>query len=198
VGKFQQLVASFIGGFVVGFVKGWILSLVMLACIPPVVLTAGVVAKVLSNISSKGQASYSNAGNVVEQTIGSIKTVASFNGEKRAITSYNKLIHKAYKSTVEEGLTNGFGMGSVMFMFFSSYGLALWYGGKLVLAKGYTGGQVITVLLAIVTGAASLGGATPCMSGFAGGQSAAHRLFTTIKRKPEIDPDDNTVALQWL
>ncbi|CAM0884760.1 unnamed protein product [Alopecurus aequalis] len=189
VGKFQQLLASFIGGFVVGFVKGWLLSLVMLACIPPVVLTAGLVAKLLSNISSKGQASYSNAGNVVEQTIGTIKTVVSFNGEKRAITTYNKLIHNAYKTTIEEGLTNGFGMGSVLFMFFSSYGLALWYGGKLVPSKGYTGGQVITVLLAIITGAA-LGGATPCISSFAGGQSAAHRLFTTIKRKPNIDPND--------
>ena len=79
--------------------------------------------------------------------------VVSFNGEKKAIISYNKLIHKAYKTDVEEGLTNGFGMASVLFVFYSSYGLAIWYGGKLVLAKGYTGGQVITVLLAIMTGA---------------------------------------------
>jgi ATP-binding cassette, subfamily B (MDR/TAP), member 1 len=38
----------------------------------------------------------------------------------------------------------------------------------------------------------SLGNATPCMAAFAEGQSAAYRLFTTIKRKPEIDPDDQT------
>jgi ATP-binding cassette, subfamily B (MDR/TAP), member 1 len=38
----------------------------------------------------------------------------------------------------------------------------------------------------------SLGNATPCMAAFAEGQSAAYRLFTTIKRKPEIDPDDRT------
>ena len=69
--------ATFIGGFVVAFVKGWLLSLVMLACIPLVVIAAGAVAKVLSTISSKGQASYGDAGNVVEQTIGAIKTVSS-------------------------------------------------------------------------------------------------------------------------
>uniref|UniRef100_A0A453A7Z7 ABC transmembrane type-1 domain-containing protein n=2 Tax=Aegilops tauschii subsp. strangulata TaxID=200361 RepID=A0A453A7Z7_AEGTS len=74
VGKFQNLVAAFLGGFIVGFVKGWILSLVMLACVPPILFAAGVVAKVLSKISSRGQASYSNAGNIVEQTIGAIKT----------------------------------------------------------------------------------------------------------------------------
>ncbi|KAF8696114.1 hypothetical protein HU200_037004 [Digitaria exilis] len=192
VGKFQQLIATFIGGFVIAFVKGWLLSLVMLACIPPVVIAGGVVSKMLSKISSKGQTSYSDAGNVVEQTLGSIKTVVSFNGEKQAIAAYNKLIHKAYKSAVEEGITNGFGMGSVFFIFFSSYGLAIWYGGKLVLSKGYTGGDVINILFAIMTGAMSLGNATPCMAAFAEGRSAAYRLFTTIKRKPEIDPDDPT------
>jgi ATP-binding cassette subfamily B (MDR/TAP) protein 1 len=36
----------------------------------------------------------------------------------------------------------------------------------------------------------SLGNATPCMKAFSEGQSAAYRLFTTIKRKPEIDHDD--------
>ncbi|KAF6998259.1 hypothetical protein CFC21_014393 [Triticum aestivum] len=191
VGKFQSLVATFVGGFIVGFVKGWLLSLVMLASIPPVVLTGAVVAKLLSKISSRCQASYSAAGNVVEQTIGAIKTVVSFNGEKQAITTYNKLIHKSYKTAVEEGLTNGFGMGSAFFALFSSYGLAIWYGGKLALTKGYTGGQVITVILAIIIGAGTLGNAAPCMTAFVEGQSAAHRLFTTIRRKPKIDPDDN-------
>ncbi|KAM0921306.1 hypothetical protein ACQ4PT_006948 [Festuca glaucescens] len=192
VGKFLQLIASFIGGFVIAFLKGWLLSVVMLACIPPVVFAAAAVAKVLSTISSKGQQSYGDAGNVVEQTIGAIKTVASFNGEKHAIRAYNKFIHKTYKTTVKEGLANGIGMGSVFLIFFSSYGLVIWYGAKLILSKGYTGGKVITILFAIMTGAMSLGNATPCMTAFAQGQSAAHRLFTTIKRKPEIDPDDRT------
>lgn len=57
--------------------KGWLLSLVMLSCIPPVVIAGGVVSKMLSKISSKGRASYSYVGNIVEQTIGAIKTVSS-------------------------------------------------------------------------------------------------------------------------
>jgi len=122
----------------------------------------------------------------------SAKQVVSFNGEKQAIATYNKLIHKAYKTAVEEGITNGFGMGSVFFILFSSYGLAIWYGGKLILSKGYSGGDVINILFSIMTGAMSLGNATPCMAAFAEGQSAAYRLFATIKRKPEIDPDDPT------
>ena len=81
VGKFQQLIATFIGGFVIAFVKGWLLSLVMLACIPPVAIVVGIVSKMFSRISSKRQTSYSDAGNVVEQTLGNIKTVSSMHSD---------------------------------------------------------------------------------------------------------------------
>ena len=57
------------------FIKGWLLTLVMLCTIPPFVAAAGIVAKMLSKISSEGLASYSDAGDIVEQTIGSIRTV---------------------------------------------------------------------------------------------------------------------------
>lgn len=59
------------------FIKGWLLTLVMLSTIPPFVAAAGTVAKMLSKISSQGLASYSDAGDIVEETIGSIRTVGS-------------------------------------------------------------------------------------------------------------------------
>jgi ATP-binding cassette subfamily B (MDR/TAP) protein 1 len=66
---------------------------------------------------------------------------------------YRKFIKKAYRTDILEGLI-GFGMGSVFCIMFSCYGLAFWYGGKLIVDKGYTGGKIITVLLAVLTGAA--------------------------------------------
>jgi len=79
--------------------------------------------------------------------------VVSFNGERQAIALYNKFIHKAYKAAVQEGITNGIGRGSVFFIFFASYGLAIWYGGKLILSKGYSGGDIISILFAVMIGA---------------------------------------------
>ncbi|XP_072967585.1 ABC transporter B family member 11-like [Typha angustifolia] len=192
VGKFIQLVATFLGGFVIAFVRGWLLSLVMLSSIPPVVIAGAIMSWLVSKISSRGQARYSDAGNVVEQTIGSIRTVVSFNGEKQAIELYNKYIRKAYKSAVQEGTANGFGMGTVFMVLFCSYGLAVWYGSKLIIEKGYNGGAVINILFAVMTGAMSLGEATPCVTAFAAGQAAAYRIFEIIKRKPEIDAYDTS------
>nr|CAD1834786.1 unnamed protein product [Ananas comosus var. bracteatus] len=187
VGKFIQLVATFLGGFIIAFTKGWLLSLVMLSSIPPVVIAGATMSWFVSKMTSRGQATYSEAGNVVEQTIGSIRTVASFNGEKKAIALYNKFIRTAYLSAVQEGTASGLGMGTVFLVLFCSYALAMWYGSRLIINKGYTGGMVINVLFAVMTGAMSLGQATPCVTAFAEGQAAAYRMFETIKRKPEID-----------
>ncbi|KAB1228135.1 ABC transporter B family member 4 [Morella rubra] len=190
VGKFLQLVSTFIGGFIIAFIKGWLLTLVMLSSIPLLVTSGAVMSIILAKMSSRGQSAYAKAANVVEQTIGSIRTVASFTGEKLAIANYSKFLVKAYNSGVHEGLASGFGLGIVMLVVFCSYALAIWFGGKMILEKGYTGGEVLNVIIAVLTGSMSLGQASPCMSAFAAGQAAAFKMFETIKRKPEIDAYD--------
>ncbi|RLN29684.1 ABC transporter B family member 21 [Panicum miliaceum] len=97
-------------------------------------------------------AAYAEAAVVVEQTIGSIRTVASFTGEKRAVEKYSKSLKRAYSSGVREGLAAGVGMGIVMVLLFCGYSLGIWYGAKLILEKGYTGAQVMNVIFAVLTG----------------------------------------------
>jgi len=77
----------------------------------------------------------------------------SFNGEKQAVRTYNKFIRKAYESALQEGAVNGLGLGSVMAILFCSYGLAVWYGSKLIVERGYNGGMVISIIMAIMIGA---------------------------------------------
>ncbi|KAJ8632463.1 hypothetical protein MRB53_025799 [Persea americana] len=190
VGKFIQLISTFIGGFVISFIKGWLLALVMLSSIPPLAITGAVMAVMIEKMASHGQTAYAEAGVIVEQTIGSIRTVASFTGEKKAVHKYGMSLNTAYKSGVQEGFISGLGLGSVMFVLFCSYALAIWFGSRLILNNGYTGGDVVTVMLAVITGSMSLGQASPSLSAFGAGQAAAFKMFETIKRKPEIDAYD--------
>ncbi|WCJ27336.1 ABC transporter B family member 9 [Euphorbia peplus] len=191
-GKFIQLAATFIGGFVVAFAKGWRLTGVMLACIPLMVLSGGIMATTMSKMASRGQIAYAEAGNVVEQTVGGIRTVASFTGEKHAIRKYNEKLKIAYKASVQQGLASGLGLGAMIFIIFSTYGLAVWWGAQLVMHKGYTGGQVITIISAVMTGGLSLGQTSPPLNAFAAGKAAAYKMFETIKRNPKIDSYDTS------
>ncbi|KAF3553940.1 hypothetical protein F2Q69_00018144, partial [Brassica cretica] len=187
VGKAIQLLSTFVGGFVIAFLKGWLLTLVMLSSIPLLVMAGAGLAIVIAKTASRGQTAYANAAVVVEQTIGSIRTVASFTGEKQAISNYNKHLLTAYKAGVIEGGSTGLGLGTLFLVIFCSYALAVWYGGKLILDKGYTGGQVLNIIISVLTGSMSLGQASPCLSAFAAGQAAAYKMFETIERRPDID-----------
>jgi ATP-binding cassette subfamily B (MDR/TAP) protein 1 len=55
------------------------LALVVLACIPPSILSFATVSRLRAQISRKRQESYDDAGNIVEQTIGAIRTVGDSN-----------------------------------------------------------------------------------------------------------------------
>ncbi|KAJ9135937.1 hypothetical protein P3X46_033057 [Hevea brasiliensis] len=192
VGKFIQLSSTFFGGFIIAFVRGWLLSVVLLACIPLVAIVGGFMAMVMSKMSSRGQIAYAQAGNVVEQTIGAIRTVASFTGEKHAIKKYNDKLKVAYKTTVQQGLASGLGIGTMLLVVFSTYALAVWYGSKLIMNNDYNGGQVITIIMSIMTGGMSLGQTSPSLNAFAAGQAAAYKMFETINRIPKIDPYDTS------
>ncbi|KAF7852170.1 hypothetical protein BT93_L0559 [Corymbia citriodora subsp. variegata] len=190
VGKFIQLVSTFVGGFVIAFINGWQLTLVMLITIPLLVIAGGAMSPIISEEAFRGQSAYAKAANVVEQTIGLIRTVASFTGEKRAIANYSRFLADAYISGVHEGLATGLGFGIVMLIIYGGYALAIWYGAKLILDKGYNGGTVINVIMAILNGSLSLGQASPCVSAFADGRAAAYKMFEIIHRKPEINSFD--------
>ncbi|RHN52564.1 putative xenobiotic-transporting ATPase [Medicago truncatula] len=192
VGKFLQLGSTFFGGFVIAFIKGWRLALVLLACVPCIVVAGAFMAMVMAKMAIRGQVAYAEAGNVANQTVGSMRTVASFTGEKKAIEKYNSKIKIAYTAMVQQSIASGIGMGTLLLIIFCSYGLAMWYGSKLVIAKGYNGGTVMTVVIALVTGSMSLGQTSPSLHAFAAGKAAAYKMFETIKRKPKIDAYDTS------
>ncbi|KAK8954256.1 ABC transporter B family member 9 [Platanthera zijinensis] len=199
VGKFIQLVSTFFGGFIIAFVRGWLLTLILMCSIPFIIMAGATMSLMISKLSAHGQLAYAEAGSVVDQTVGSIRTVVSFSGEKQAIQKYNNLIRNAYKSAVHQGAAAGLGIGCVIMIIFCSYALAIWYGSTLIISKGYTGGEVINVMFAVMTGAMSLGQASPSVSAFAAGQAAAFKMFETIHRKPEIDScDDGGIVLEGI
>ncbi|KAH0777017.1 hypothetical protein KY290_008428 [Solanum tuberosum] len=139
-----------------------------------------------------------NTGEVIGKMSGDIfiiqdamgDKVASFTGEKQAFEEYNKSLQKAYKSGIHEGLANGLGLGLSQFILFCNYALAFWYGGKMILEKGYTGGSVLTITLAMLKMLQCE--VSPCFAAFTAGKAAAYKMFETINRNSEIDVYNNS------
>ena len=53
------------------------MALVMLSSIPPIAIAGAIVSKLMTRLSTRMQAKYGDAGNVVEQTLGAIRTVSA-------------------------------------------------------------------------------------------------------------------------
>lgn len=77
VGKFVQLFSTFIAGFIIAFIKVRPLTLVMLSCVPLLVAAGASISFIVTKMASHGQSAYAKAANVLDQTIGSIRTVCS-------------------------------------------------------------------------------------------------------------------------
>merc|ERR1712136_659796 len=94
---------------------------------------------------------------------------------------------------VKRGLTQGIGTGMVMLIILSTYGLAFWYGSKLVFdhVEGFDVGTMMTTFFSILIGAFSLGGAFSNLEYFSSAKAAAAQIFKIIDRVPEIDSSSN-------
>lgn len=87
--------STFLGGFLFAFVRGWLLSLTLVSMILPLVIVGGVTAIIISKISIRQQTASSEARDVVEETLGAIRTVGylifcSFNIISNCLSSLEK------------------------------------------------------------------------------------------------------------
>lgn len=89
---------------------------------------------------------------MAEQVISGIRTVYSFSLQKRFRERYEEKLELAYKSGVYKGYALGWGFGTFMLVMFSMYGLAFWYGSRLVLQGEMDGGQVLNVFFSLLIG----------------------------------------------
>ncbi|KAL3685412.1 hypothetical protein R1sor_003434 [Riccia sorocarpa] len=191
MGIFVANLTTFIGGYVVGFYMVWKIALILVAFSPLLVVPGILYGRTLTTLARKMQATYLQAGSIAEQAISSIRTVYSFVGEERTKARYSKSLDRTVEIGKKMGLAKGLAIG-LNGVNFGLWGFMSWYGSRLVINDGESGGRVITGGLAMLTGGLALGTALPNIKYFSEGQSAATRIFEMIERIPEIDSDSTS------
>ncbi|KAJ3248678.1 ATP-binding cassette, sub-B (MDR TAP), member 4 [Chytriomyces hyalinus] len=182
-----QNVAQFCTGFVIAFVKGPTLALVLLAAIPLMAGVGVVMFSLLAKQTQAGQDAYAEAGAVAEQVISGIRTIYSFSLQSRFIAKYDKKLEKAERADKYGGITRGVGFGSFMLVMFFTYGLAFWYGSKLVQQGKMPGQDVLVTFFALMMGSFGIMGIPSNLAAVGSARGAAYKIFATISRVPVID-----------
>merc|ERR1739838_296589 len=150
-------------------------------------MSAAIMFKLTTAFTKKELDAYAKAGSVAEEVLSSIRTVVAFGGQDKEAERYNANLVFAKKVGKLRGLSQGLGLGITYMIMFSTYGLAFWYGSKLVFSKELDIGDMLTTFFSILIGAFSLGGAASNMEYFAAAKAAAYKIFEIIDRQPDID-----------
>ncbi|XP_076927615.1 putative ABC transporter B family member 8 [Bidens hawaiensis] len=187
---FLMHTSMFLSGIAFCAYSSWRLALVAFPTLILLIIPDLIYGKYLLYLSKKSFQEYSKANSIVEQAFASIKTVYSFAAEKTIVNKYSTILDRTTEMGLKQGLAKGLAVGSTG-LSFAIWALMAWYGSRLVMYKGESGGRVYVAGLSFMLGGLSLGTALPELKHFTDASVAASRIFHRIDRIPEIDGHDN-------
>ncbi|CAL4974297.1 unnamed protein product [Urochloa decumbens] len=179
----------FVSGLAFATYFCWRLALVSFPLVLLLIIPGLIYGKYLLYLSRQSRHEYANANSLVEQALGSIKTVYSFTAEKRIIQKYTAILDKTIKLGIKQGIAKGLAVGFTG-LSFAIWAFLAWYGGRLVMHHQASGGRIYAAGISFVLGGLSLGMALPELKHFTEASVAATRILDRINRVPQINADD--------
>mmetsp|Transcript_74346 Transcript_74346/g.177339 ORF Transcript_74346/g.177339 Transcript_74346/m.177339 type:complete len:1235 (-) Transcript_74346:315-4019(-) len=174
--------AQFMGGLVFAMITGWQLALVVCATIPILLFFGHLLGKEIAQQTIDQQRDFAQAATVAEESIMAIRTVAAFGGEGKATARFEKELLSAKIGGIRSGVKIGGAWGGLNFFYSLLYGLALWFGGHVLLSdenSGFEPSHVVTVMIAMMVGVSGL-------SAFSGFAPMMAKAYVSAKAMKEV------------
>jgi ATP-binding cassette subfamily B protein len=165
-----------------------VLTLLMLAVVPPVALGAVLYGRRLRKLSKEVQDAIAAGGEVAEEAISGIRTVRSFAAEPAEVKRYAKQMWRAFGLARSRAYAGGVFMGAAGAGAFGAAALVFWYGGRLVVHGQMTVGGLASFLVYTLLVAISLGALADLWADFMRALGAAERVFELLDRTPSMAP----------
>ncbi|KAF2086861.1 ABC transporter-like protein [Saccharata proteae CBS 121410] len=188
VGLVMQSVATFITAFIIGFVKYWKLTLILTSTIFAIVFAMGGGSRFIMKYNKSSLASYALGGTVAEEVFSSIRNAIAFGTQDKLARQYDEHLKEAEKWGRKMKMCLACMLGAMMTIVYLNYGLAFWMGSRYLVAGEMTLSQVLTVMMAVMIGAFSLGHVGPWIQSFTTATAAAAKIYSTIDRVSPLDP----------
>jgi ATP-binding cassette subfamily B (MDR/TAP) protein 1 len=188
VGLTLAALATFVAAFVIGFVKYWKLTLILMSTIFAIGFLMGGLSRFIVKYNKKSLESYALGGTVAEEVLSSIRNATAFGTQDRLAKQYESHLIEARQWGYRVKATLSIMLGGMFLILYMNYGLAFWQGGNMLVSGEVQLQQVLTIVLAIMIGAFSLGNVAPNAQAFTTAISAAAKIFNTIDRVSPIDP----------
>ena len=182
----RQILTILFGIFFITLIS-WKLSLIMLAIVPIVAISAVFFGQFIKKISKQAQDQSANSNIILLESLSGIRNVKSMVNEifefKRFKESTDKINQLGKSNAIWRGLFAGF----IILVMFGSIIFVIWNGIKLVNENSLSNAEFFQFLLYTVMIAASFGGISSLMGSIQKAVGATERLLEIINFKVEID-----------
>ena len=192
IGLTLTAVATFVTAFIIAFIKYWKLTLILSSTVFAIVMIMGGGSSFIVKYNKQSLESYALGGSVAEEVISSIRNATAFSTQDKLARQYDKHLTEAEKWGLKLKVALAIMIGGMMSVIYLNYGLSFWQGSRFVVSGEMTLSSVLTILLAIMIGAFSLGNVAPNAQAFTTSVAAAGKIFNTIDRISPLDPKSET------
>ena len=165
------------------------LTLVMLAVIPAIAVSAVVYGRRVRRLSRDVQDAVAESGAVADEAFAGLRTVRLFAAEPVESARYAAAVQRAYALARTRAFSSGTFMAAVTTAGFSALALVIWYGGLLVFDGRLSVGQLMSFVIYTLTVAFSLGALADLWGDFMRAAGAGERIFELLDRAPAIPLD---------
>jgi len=180
-GMTAQHSATVATAFIVATTSVWNLSLAVASVIPAAVIVVGAVSVFDEKMDKQINSLKEEASTVANEIFTSIKTVRALGATEKLFARYEAHLKNAVVIGWKRSPLYGLQVGTYMFLLYSAYALAFWYGIHLF-ASGQVGqaGKVITTLFSIMIGINSFSQLAAYLGSFMSILNSAKELYIII------------------
>jgi len=197
-GSITELLRSsllLIGGVAIIFVTNFRLSLLMLAIVPVVIVSAHLYGRYVRKLSTKVQDRLAEANSVLEETLSAIRIVQSFVREPYERARYRDRIQDSLQLAVKRAVASGGFIAFIILVVYSGIAVVLWFGSRMVISGKMTAGDLIAFVLYTFFVGGAVGGMTELYGQFNQAIGATRRVFELLDTQAEIKDPENPEQL---
>uniref|UniRef100_A0A1I7S460 ABC transmembrane type-1 domain-containing protein n=1 Tax=Bursaphelenchus xylophilus TaxID=6326 RepID=A0A1I7S460_BURXY len=188
LGLLIRTAVQYSAGTIVALVWSWQMTLPLCLVSPLIAVAMSLSAKKIGNASREEMAIYGKAGQIAEEAISGVRTVAAFNGQEQEVERYSEELEKGVRAGLRKGNHSGVLSGFMTMITVVYMGIAILYGTFLYqIGILDTPGDIFVVLTALLSGAYHLGNASPHLMVLLTARVSAATIYKTIARTPDID-----------
>ncbi|XP_068936293.1 bile salt export pump [Petaurus breviceps papuanus] len=171
----------------ISFVFSWKLSLVISCFLPFLALSGAIQTRMLTGFASLDKHVLEATGQISNEALSNIRTVAGMGKEIRFIEAYEKALKNLFSTAIRKANIYGLCFGFSQSIVFIANSASYRYGGYLVSHEGLHFSYVFRVISSVVMSGTALGRTSSYTPNYAKAKIAAARFFQLLDNCPKIN-----------